>query len=259
MTHADRDLLGIAHQAALRARAYLRESYESGRVSVGGTGHDIKVAADRESEKRIVDFLRSESGLPIMTEETGWLGAGEWSSERSAWVLDPLDGSFNYNHGIPFAAVSIGLWENGKPRLGVVADVFRDELFEGGVGQGVRVNGTPAQVSRVSTLGEAVLCTGLPVGGRFNRESLERTVSEMQRFKKVRYLGSAALSLAYVACGRADVYREEGIRIWDVAAGLALVLGAGGSVAFEAFESDSTLLNVTASNRDLAQAMKGLA
>ncbi len=235
----------------------MREVYFASRI-VSSQGHDIKLVADLESEKRVVEVLRRETEFPILSEEGGWISdSGRTPSdllqgETPVWVVDPLDGSFNFHRGLPMAAVSIALWRSGRPVLGVIADVFRDEVFAGGENLGMRVNDREVSVSQIDKVSDAALCTGLPVGGSFSVEALTQAVHDMSNFKKVRYLGSAALSLAYVASGRADVYKENGIRLWDVAAGLALVVGAGGKVEFQPHATDVTLLSVHASNGRLS-------
>src|SRR5439155_12695697 len=110
----------------------------------------------------------------------------------------------------------------------VVHDPVHDETFTGIVGTGAWLNGETIRTSSVSDPGRAVLCTGFPVGLRLTDSAVAGVVEQVRRFMKVRLLGSAALSLAYVAAGRADGYAEQAIRVWDVAAGLALVLAAGG-------------------------------
>ncbi|MES2963265.1 MAG: inositol monophosphatase family protein [Bdellovibrionota bacterium] len=243
---SETELLETAVRAALIARDHLRERASRGVVS--SREHDIKLVADLEGDRLLVEFLRSQTGIPILSEEGGWTSGGESLLETgSCWIVDPLDGSFNFDRGIPLAAVSIGLWKNGSPVLGVVSDIFRDDVFSGSISEGLTVNGTSANVSSVTEMKNAVLCTGLPVAGSFDVESLTKWASELGSYKKVRYLGSAALSLAYVASGRADVYKERGIRIWDVAGGLALVMAGAGASNVTRMSSPTTL-DVSASN-----------
>lgn len=134
-----------------------------------------------------------------------------------------------------------------EPLIGVIYDFNRDEAFSGIVGRGAWLNGQQIQVSMVRKSSDAVLVTGFPEGTDFSQASLTRFVNEIRQYKKVRLLGSAALSLAYVACGRADVYHEVDIRIWDAAAGIALVKAAGGSVRIS-YMDDKSILKVMASN-----------
>jgi myo-inositol-1(or 4)-monophosphatase len=114
----------------------------------------------------------------------------------------------------------------------VVLDVPADDLYAGVVGHGARCNGTAIRVSKVRSAAKAILATGFPVQRDFSSAALQEFLASVQRYKKIRMLGSAALSLAYVAAGRADVYAEDGVMLWDVAAGLALVHAAGGVVEY---------------------------
>lgn len=216
-------LLALAERAARRAGKALAASAPA-RVEKD-SARDVKLDADRASEARILKDL-SPSGLPALSEEKGQVGKPRPDGLR--WVVDPLDGSYNHLRGIPLRCVSIGLMKNDEPILGVIYDVDRGELFSGVVGRGLRVNGRSARVSRARPASRAVLLTGLPSGGGFSPARLSVLAQEMRRWRKVRLLGTAALSLAWVAAGRADAYREQGILLWDVAAGLALVKAAGG-------------------------------
>ena len=153
----------------------------------------------------------------------------------------------NYSRGIPLAVISVALWHGDDPVLGVVIDPARRDTYSGLVGDGTRLNGVPVRTSNIDTVKNAVICTGFPVSTDFSTDALIRFVQRVQGFKKVRMLGSAALSLAYVACGRTDVYSEDEIKLWDVAAGLALVQAAGGSVRTEAGRQPLTR-KVTATN-----------
>jgi fructose-1,6-bisphosphatase/inositol monophosphatase family enzyme len=229
-----RDMLGIAVGAAARAADRILAALEESRGAVSSRGHDIKIAGDASAEAEALEFLAKASRFPALSEEAGVVGgsaAGEGSPYR--WILDPIDGSLNFNRGIPLCCVSVALWKGDEPVLGVVHDFNRGEVFTGIVGQGAAVNGVPMAVSGVSRLQDAVLCTGFPVYSDFSEAPLLEFVRKVQSYKKVRLLGSAALSLAYVAAGRADAYMEDGIMAWDVGAGLALVLAAGGKVESE--------------------------
>ena len=126
------------------------------------------------------------------------------------------------------ACVSIALWDKGMPVLGVVADIFHNNIFSGFVGEVAYLDGKKISVSELTDATQAVICSGFPSGRNYERESLLEFVEKVRRFKKVRMLGSAALMLAQVAAGRADFYEEEDIYLWDIAAGLALVRAAGG-------------------------------
>ena len=177
--------------------------------------------ADLNSESLVLSRLKGS--FPVLSEESG----GERHSGPT-WIVDPLDGTVNYFRGIPNCCVSIALWDR-EPILGVVYDFNRHELFAGIADEGITLNGQPITVSPIDQKNKAICFTGFPVATSFEDGALTEFVGLVRGYKKVRLLGSAALSLAYVACGRGDVYRERDIRLWDVAAGLALVKAAGGS------------------------------
>lgn len=181
---------------------------------------DIKLELDKLSEKRIIETLRSNFDYSILSEEAGLMG--EIKANQPYWIIDPIDGTMNYSRDFPFACVSIALWINDEPILGVVFDFYKDELFSGLSGSGAYLNEVPIKTSDIKEKSKAVLMTGFPVYMDFSIDNLISYVSEMKEYKKIRMLGSAALSLCYVACGRADAYREENIKLWDVAAGVAI-------------------------------------
>ncbi len=236
-----KELLKLAVLAAKRAGA--RAGRASRRV-VHDLRHDVKIAADREMEAVIVKTLSRGPAYPILTDEAGELPG---RNHDYRWVVDPLDGSLNFSRGLPLNCVSIALWEGRRPVLGVVYDFNRGELFSGLAGQGAWLNGRRIGVGRRGKLSEAVLCTGFPAVTSYQDRALAAFLKQIKTFKKVRLLGSAALSLAYVACGRADAYRENDIKIWDVAGGLALVLAAGGRLKL-ADSAVENALRVTAAN-----------
>nr|MBI3612073.1 inositol monophosphatase [Nitrospirota bacterium] len=221
--------LALAEAGARSAGKFLAGSRSRVEV-VANFGKDIKLSHDRESEERIVRLLREHSDLPILSEEQGLI-PGHATDQEMRWIVDPLDGSLNYLRGIPFCCVSVGLWKGEAPVLGAIYDFDREELFTGIAEGGAWLNGTAITVSQTKNSSDAVLCTGFPVGMDLASAPLLAFVEQVRRYKKVRLFGSAALSLAYVAAGRVDAYCERDIRLWDVAAGLAIVRGAGGHVA----------------------------
>ncbi len=223
-----RTYLELAESAALAAGARLSARPETWQGVDVEEGKDIKVKADRQSEDMIREILSQGSNIPILGEESGW--SGQMDSSGLAWIVDPLDGSANYNRRIPLCAVSIALLEGNTLRLGVIYDFNAKELYAGIVGQGAWLNQDPMRVSGIRERSKSVLMTGLPVRRDFSPEALADMAADMAQWKKVRMIGSAALAVAYVASGRADYYREENTMFWDIAAGCALVLAAGGTV-----------------------------
>lgn len=219
--------MNLAVKAAKLAGMYLkkRENIQVDALQ----GKDIKLSSDKESEKMILGCL-AESGIGILSEECGLRG-GDGSILR--WIVDPIDGTQNYYRGLDeLACVSIALWNGSKPVFGVVYRFAADELFIGEAGAGASLNGKTLVSPKTGRIQDAVLATGFPVKRDYSAESLSVFVRQVQRFKKVRMLGSAALMAAFVAAGYVDAYIEEEIMLWDVAAAMAIVQAAGGVVDF---------------------------
>ncbi len=223
----------LARRAALDAGRLLREQRAALNQVTRSAQHDVKLRADRDAEAVILKILRAESSDPILAEESGESELPSGSDRGYRWIVDPLDGTVNYSRGMPLSAVSIALWHKDQPVYGVIYDFWRDELFHGGPGRGAFLGDQPIHASGVTAPEKAILTTGFPVNSDFGAKPLLQFVESIRRFQKVRLLGTAALSLAYVACGRADAYLEQDIRVWDIAAGAAIVLGAGGVISFE--------------------------
>ncbi len=184
---------------------------------------DIKTQADLESQEFILQAL-SDTGIPVLAEES----TVKQSHEELHWIVDPLDGTMNFTRGFPMACVSIALWNGMQPVLGVINDIFSKSIFTGIVGEKAFNCEEPIIISQTCEINQAIFATGFPSGRDYSTISLQKFVEKVQCFKKVRMLGSAALMLAQVAAGRFDVYEEEDIYIWDVAAGLAILQAAGG-------------------------------
>lgn len=216
--------LSIAAEAALNAGTYLLHLEISGKKVNSNVGRDVKITADIKSENIILNYLEERSNFSILSEETGEI---KRSGQKFTWIIDPLDGTLNYLHNIPLCCVSIGLWQGKHPILGVVYDFYHSELYTGIADKGAWLNGRKIENSSVNKRENAVLCTGFPINTNFSMESLTGFIKKVREYKKVRILGSAALSLAYVASGRADAYIENDIMIWDVAGGLAIAKGSG--------------------------------
>ncbi len=220
-------LLLLAEHAAREAGEILAHAGGDLRAAKSAIAKDIKLAADEESEKLIRRLLGEQSGFPVVGEE---LGGDEQLplSDVPYWVVDPLDGTYNYFRDHPGYAVSIALLRGLTPLLGVVLDFSRGELFSGIPGQGLRLNGDSISPVWAESVGQAMLSTGFPAARDYSPESLQNFILSVRKFKKIRMMGAAALASTYVACGRVDVYSEEGTRLWDFAGGWALTLAAGG-------------------------------
>lgn len=219
--------LTIAIEAATKAGDYLRNKNN---VNVDSAeGKDLKLSSDKASEKIIIEIL-SQTGLPILSEEAGLVG-GE---ENKYWIIDPLDGSVNYYRGIDeYCCVSIALWDNGSPILGVVNRFMQNELYVGEVGTGASLNGVEIHTSDSEITSQSIMTSGFPVKRNYNSENLYKFVSRVQCFKKVRMFGAAAVSGVFVASGKVDAYFEEEIMLWDVAGASAITKAAGGTCELE--------------------------
>lgn len=214
----------LAQDIALQAGKILLNRQSDLSQSISSIDKDIKLKADIESEKLIIDHITKNSKYPILSEESGFVGGKLIDETSTYWILDPLDGSLNYNRGIPVACVSIALWKGRAALLGVIYDFNREELFTRVVGESLYLNGNIVKLEATTRpKGESIIATGFPSGRSYDDASLLKFVKMVQKYKKVRLLGSAAISLAWVACGRFDAYSEEGIYLWDIAAGLALI------------------------------------
>lgn len=225
------NFLDIATEAALAAGAVLQGylgKVEDAITEKGRPG-DLVTAADKASEAVVLEVLRRHFPQhSILAEESGKLGNQD---NKYLWAIDPLDGTTNYAHQYPAFCVSIGLLINGVPQVGVIYDPWRDELFRGASGLGATRNRRPIQVSQTTELSKSLLVTGFAYD---RRETSDNNYAEFCHLthltQGVRRSGSAALDLAYVACGRVDGYWERGIAPWDIIAGVILLREAGGKV-----------------------------
>ena len=241
-TRLDAELALVAAQAAGKM---LRAEFGRGSKLLFDGGRDIKLAADILAEKAILSRLRNDSPYPVLSEESA--APDDLITTGRYWVVDPLDGTFNFSRGVPLCCVSIALWQADEPVFGVVHDFLAGVSYTGIVGEGAKFEGEPLRVSRVNDRAQAAIAVGFPTHRDYQAPALARFVQAAAAFKKLRLLGSAALSLAYVAAGRLEAYCEEDIWLWDVAAGLALVRAAGGD--YEMSPGASRLQrNVFASN-----------
>lgn len=188
-------------------------------------GKDIKLELDQLSEKLIISRLNRDFKYSILSEEIGL--TKEIRDNEPYWIVDPIDGTLNFSRDNPISCVSIALWTKNDPIFGVVYDFNRDELFNGYVGVGAWLNDEPIIRQRPKKKSQSILATGFPTYMVDDEETLKAFISQIQEYKKIRMIGSAALSLAYVACGRFDAYMENQIKLWDIAAGIAINLSVG--------------------------------
>lgn len=219
----------IAEQAARQAGAILRDW--AGRVQAREKGPaDLVTQADLESQQAIQQFLhRACPEIDFLGEEDPQ--GLERVLQRRLWIVDPLDGTTNFVHGLPAYCVSIALCDSGQPLVGVVYDPIRDEMFRALRGGGAWLNGEKLVGSRCQQLQQALVAASF--SNRVSRDSTEidNFLNVLTHSRAVRRWGAAALNLAYVAAGRLDAYWATSTKAWDVAAGILLVTEAGGRLS----------------------------
>ncbi len=225
-------LINVMAGAALKAaRGLIRDfgEVEQLQVSIKGPGEFVS-SADLKAEKTLkAELAKARPGYGFLMEESGTTSG---SDAHHRWIIDPLDGTTNFLHGIPHWAISIALERDGEIIAGLVYEPLRDEVFWAEKGAGAFINDRRLRVSARRTLADAVIGTGIPFRERGHHESYLRTLGAvMASTSGVRRFGSAALDLAYVAAGRLDGFWEFGLQQWDIAAGLLLVREAGGYVS----------------------------
>jgi len=237
--------LDIAENAAREAGKLLRDNFRRRQQVNALAAHDVKLQIDVETQELITDLLLKEFPAHALYGEEGIVG--DQSAEHQ-WVVDPLDGTVNYFYGIPHFCVSIALRLRGEIMVGVIYDPVRDEMWAGQKGETSKLNGCPFHVSDRADLAEAVISIGLAKTGETINTNFPLLQQMIHRVRKCRVLGSAALDMAYVACGRLDAYIEQGISLWDIAAGWLLVENAGGTVDLRPREDMKDKYSIIASN-----------
>jgi myo-inositol-1(or 4)-monophosphatase len=248
--------LATAVEAALAAGRIHRRFFRSG-VTIEKKGPiDLVTEADRAAERQFRELIaaRFPAHAVLGEEEEGPPSDGA----RWRWIIDPLDGTTNFAHGLALFSVSIALEIDGRLEVAVVFDPIAGELFTAELGEGARLNGCPIQVSAQAHLGDSLLCTGFPYTVR---EDAGQQVAVFGAFlsqtRAVRRLGSAALDLCYVAAGRLDGFWELRLQAWDVAAGMLIVEEAGGRISDYAGDPvDLSRVQIVASNGLLHDAIR---
>jgi myo-inositol-1(or 4)-monophosphatase len=187
--------------------------------------HDLVTVADRASEKLVVEKLHAAFPTHSIVAEEG--GGHEGTSDLR-WYVDPLDGTTNFAHGFPVYNVTLGLEQAGELIAGVIADPTRDEVFTAERGGGAFLNGEKIHVSKVNRLEDALVATGFPSRRRHQNVNVHYFYQLSMLSHGVRRAGAAAIDLAYVACGRLDMFWEFNLHPWDMAAGILLIHEAGG-------------------------------
>ena len=229
------DLTQLSHDLAAlcrRTAGFIRQeaaTFDRSKVEHKGL-HDLVSYVDQETERRLVAGLRDLLPQAGFITEEGTAGPDSASGEYT-WIIDPLDGTTNFVHGLPVYAISVGLVRGRELVVGVVHEVSRDESFRAVRGGGAFCNEVPIRVSAVEELNSSLLATGFPYHDFGRLDSyLQLLGAFFRRSQGVRRLGSAAVDLAYVAAGRCEAFFEFNLNSYDVAAGLLLVTEAGGHV-----------------------------
>ncbi len=225
-------LMTVMTDAVMKASRSLKRDYgevENLQVSRKGPG-DFVSAADRKAESILREALeKARPGYGLVMEEQGVV---EGSDRSHRWFIDPLDGTLNFLHGIPHFCISVGLERDGQMVAGVIYDPVKDELFIAERGAGAFLNNRRIRVSARRELSDAVVACGIPQLGRGSHPRFIKELGLMMgACGGVRRMGSAALDMAYVACGRQDAYWERDVQTYDIAAGIILVREAGGFVS----------------------------
>jgi myo-inositol-1(or 4)-monophosphatase len=223
--------LAAAVKAARAAGKIMRDNWHRPKRVNSAEAHDIKLELDVRCQKLITKILHAAFPQVSLLGEEG--DSGDANAEYR-WVVDPIDGTVNYFFGMPHAAVSIALQRcTGKiykTILGVIYDPFTDELWTATLGGKTKLNGRVVRVSQRGKVGEAIVAIGFSKSKENLEKSLPHLIRLSRRALKIRIMGSAALELAYVSCGRLDVYVERTINLWDIAAGALMVECSGGEI-----------------------------
>ena len=218
--------LDLAKEAAKESGKLLLENKKELNKSLKSNNKDTKLIADLKAENLIKEIIVKKSKYPILAEESG---KSVEDLGDTFWVIDPLDGTANYSRGIPICCVSIGLVKNMKSLLGVVYDFNNKDMYVGNSLTKIStLNNDKIIVSDYKKKSDGVLVTGLPVSSDYSNTSLEKIIYDMQSWKKIRMIGSAAMASCYIASGKAEMYKEKGVYLWDILAGAAIVESAGG-------------------------------
>jgi myo-inositol-1(or 4)-monophosphatase len=216
-------------EAARRGGAVLRERFGARRTIEFKGGIDLVTDADRASEAVLLDFIhRRFPGAAVLAEESGVSGGAHVPAELR-FIVDPLDGTTNYAHGLPHFAVNVAVERGGELLAAATLDPLRDEMFLAAAGSGATLNGAAIAVSGANELRHSLLCTGFPYDIHEEHDlPLRLLAAYLTQARAIRRLGSAALDLAYLACGRFDGFWEMKLKPWDLAPGVLLVRESGG-------------------------------
>ena len=252
--------INLITKACMKAsRSLIRDfgEIENLQVSSKGPG-DFVTSADKRTEKIIIEELqKAHPDYGIITEETGVINK---SNTKNRWIIDPIDGTFNFMNGIPQFAISVGYEEENEIKCGVIFNPIMNEMFCAEKGNGAYLNNSRIRVSKKNKIKDALIVTGGPkVSSKIKEKIFSEYINVSNNVSNVRKFGSAALDVAYVACGRFDGYWQRELNYWDIAAGIIILKEAGGYVDF--FEEDNNAplkKNILASNSFIHEELREL-
>ena len=252
--------INLITRACMKASRFLIRDFgeiENLQVSTKGPG-DFVTSADKRTEKILIDELqKAHPEYGIVTEEAGIINK---TNKKNRWIIDPIDGTLNFLNGVPQFAISIGYEENGEIKCGVIFNPILNEMFCAEKGNGAYLNNGRIRVSNKKKINDALLVTGGPKGASKIKDKIfSEYIKVSNNVSHVRKFGSAALDMAYVACGRFDGFWQRELKYWDIAAGIIIIKEAGGLVDF--FENDASSplkKNVLATNSNIHEELRGL-
>ncbi len=249
----DSPQINIMTRACMKAsRSLIRDfgELENLQVSTKGPG-DFVTSADKRTEKILIEELqKAHPDYGIITEESGQINK---TNVKNRWIIDPIDGTMNFLNGIPQFAISIGYEEDNEIKCGVIFNPIMNEMFIAEKGNGAYLNNSRIRVSNKKKIDDAIIVTGGPKkASKIKDKIFSEYIDVSKHVSNVRKFGSAALDMAYVACGRFDGYWQRELNYWDIAAGIIILKEAGGFVDFFEMSNDVPLKrNVLASNSNI--------
>ena len=252
--------INLITKACMKAsRSLIRDfgEIENLQVSSKAPG-DFVTSADKRTEKIIIEeLLKAHPNYGIISEEAGYINK---SNKNNRWIIDPIDGTMNFLNGIPQFAISVAYEEENEVKCGVIFNPVTNEMFSAEKGSGAYLNNSRMRVSNKRKLSEALIVTGGPKqASKIKKKIFSEYISISTQVSNVRKFGSAALDMAFVACGRFDGYWQRELNYWDIAAGIILIKESGGFVDF--FEEDMKVplkKNIIASNSIIHKELRHL-
>ncbi len=252
--------INIITKACMKASRSLIRDYgeiENLQVSTKGPGNFVS-SADKRTEKILIEELqKAHPDYGIITEESGLINK---SNDKNRWIIDPIDGTMNFLNGIPQFAISVGYEEENEIKCGVIFNPIMNEFFCAEKGNGAYLNNSRIRVSNKKKIQDALLVTGGPEQtSKIKDKIFSEYIKVSKHVSNVRKFGSAALDMAYVACGRFDGYWQRELNYWDIAAGIIILKEAGGFIDFfETDNKDSLKKNILASNSNIHNQLSDL-